>query len=138
SRPDALETPFLSMFDLVGRLHGGATVEQAEAELNLHFAHVREESSRPNDALGASQLAQPISVLPVSQGAALADRANLLRFVRLLLGTVVLTLLLACVNVANLLLVRGSERAAEFGVRVALGAARMRLVRQLLVENTLL
>jgi predicted permease len=57
------------------------------------------------------------------------------RSLEIMLGAVVLVLILVCVNVANLMLVRGSERAKEFAVRAAIGAARSRLVRQMLIES---
>lgn len=57
------------------------------------------------------------------------------RSLEIMLGAVVLVLILVCVNVANLMLVRGSERAKEFAVRSAIGAARSRLIRQMLIES---
>ena len=68
----------------------------------------------------------------------LKNRDDLVRFVRIILGTVALTLLLACVSVANLLLVRGGERSRELGLRYALGAGSGRVLRQLFVENIIL
>ncbi|HEU4628988.1 MAG TPA: ABC transporter permease [Gemmatimonadaceae bacterium] len=138
SSPEALETRFLTLFSVVGRLRDDVTSAQAAAELNAVFAQIQRESPAPEFRMGGPPPATPISVLPAAEGAVRHDRDSLVRFVRLLLGTVVLTLLLACVNVANLLLVRGAERAAELGIRVALGAARRRIVRQLFVESLLL
>jgi predicted permease len=60
------------------------------------------------------------------------------RSLEIMLGAVVLVLILVCVNVANLMLVRGSERAKEFAVRSAIGAARSRLIRQMLIESLIL
>jgi predicted permease len=78
-------------------------------------------------------------VVPINQGAtSLRDRADLLRFMRLLFSVVAATLLLACLNIANLLFVRGKERAKEIGVRAALGAGSGRLARELMTESVLL
>ncbi|MES2522569.1 MAG: ABC transporter permease [Gemmatimonadota bacterium] len=138
SSPQALETPFLSIFSVVGRLRDGATAAQAAAELNALRGAI-EQANPPSTGSGdRAPLAKPVSVLPATEGAALRDRENLLRYVRMLLGTVLLTLLLACLNVANLMLVRGRERLAELGVRLALGATRRRIMRQLFVETALL
>lgn len=107
----------------IARLRPGVTLEQAQAELNAVAASVEQKYPRAKDArLRAYSLKEDI-VGPSS------------RALTLMLGGVGLVLLLACVNIANLLLVRGSERAREFALRSALGAARGRLGRQLLIES---
>jgi predicted permease len=138
SMPHILESrtgvPF---FRIVGRLAPGVSRERAAAELNTIDA--RQSSATASAANPATASAgQRISLLPITQGAAMRDRESLIQFVRLLFVVVALTLLLACVNVANLLVVRAAERAREFGVRAALGASAGRLLRQLLLESLLL
>jgi len=111
---------------LIGRLRPGVTVQQANAELD----GVTERLSAPypdrRDDRAAVVALKDDVVGPA--GKALG----------LMLGAVGLVLLLVCVNVANLQLVRGSERAREFAVRTALGAGRGRMVRQLLTESLVL
>jgi predicted permease len=111
--------PFL----LVGRLAPGTTVAVAQSEL----ARIAEDLER---TYPGSNTARGVMVEPVSTVVFGASRPVLY----LLLGAVILLLLVACVNVANLLLARGAARGRELAVRRAIGASPARIDRQLLVE----
>lgn len=115
---------------LFGRLKPGASAKQAQSELITIASQL--EQSYPDTNAGRS--------LHVLSGLGLDsdDRANLGNFLTLLLAAVVLLLLIACSNVANLLLLRATSRRREIAVKLALGATRARLVRQLLTEGLLL
>jgi predicted permease len=117
---------------LVGRLAPDATVEQARAELFAVSERLREEGAAARGP--RSITVDPLGTYLLPAGA----EESLPSFVWLLLGTVAATLLLACANLANLMLARATTRTAEMGVRVAIGAGRGRLVRQLLAESLLL
>ncbi len=109
-------------FLVVGRLAGGATPESATAELTA--------IARRADDVGATGAV----VIPVHEQIVGDTRPALL----LLLGAVGMLLLIACVNVAALLIARGAQRQKEIAVRAALGAGRGRLVRHLFTESALL
>jgi predicted permease len=111
---------------VLGRLRPGVTQEQATAELNLLERRLAEAHDVAGGLRAATWPLQDVIASPV--------RASL----AVLLAAVLLLVLIVCVNLANLLLARGSARAREFSLRVALGAARGRLMISALVETVLL
>jgi putative ABC transport system permease protein len=113
----------------VGRLRDGVTVEQANQDISSIARHIRETSSEQNN-----YLLKDGTVVPLQDSITGKARPALL----VLLGAVGFLLLVACANVANLLLAQASVRERELAIRSALGAARGRLIRQFLTEAFLL
>jgi predicted permease len=111
----------------VGRLLPDVTVGRAQAEMNL----VQE---RINQLNPATERGLETYIVPLKRFL-IGDLSGILM---LLSGAVGLVLLIACANVANLLLVRSAARTQEFAIRLALGASRARVVRQLIIESVLL
>jgi predicted permease len=111
---------------MVARLRPGVSIARAQAELNAVNVAVGKQFPAAKDKLA--------HLYPLKDDIVGSSS----RALELMLGAAALVLVLVCVNVANLLLVRGSERAREFAVRSALGAERARLVRQMLTESLLL
>jgi macrolide transport system ATP-binding/permease protein len=115
---------------VIGRLKPGVSVTQAQADLNAIAARLGQAFPKTNAKRGA----RIVTGLGMSPG----DSAEIGRFVGVLFGVVGFVLLIACANIAGLMLARTAARQKELGVRLALGAGRWRIVRQLLTESAML
>jgi predicted permease len=129
---NALRDRSKALFTGVGRLRPGISISQAEADLRTIAAALR--SEYPDSDAGRT-----VSLLSILDAALGGYWRQQMIFASVVLGAIVaLVLLIACSNVANLLLARGAARRQEIAVRLAMGAGRSRLIRQLLTESLLL
>ena len=138
-RRDRLDEPTWSWLTVMARLAPGQTVESAAAALHAMQPALRSATMpggmRPEDA--ARYLTDPMEVRASPEGPSPVRRQYRVPLL-VLTGVAALVLLIACVNVANLMLARASARVAEVSLRLAIGASRGRLLRQFFVESLML
>jgi predicted permease len=125
------ERRFLSV-NVFGRLKPGLEMTAAEASLKTMATHL--ETEFPKDNMGRSVALSPLADAAVGVN----DHSRIALAGAMMMGVVGLVLLIACVNLANLLLAQGARRQKEISLRAALGAGRTRIVRQMLTESMLL
>jgi len=127
-----LDSRAAKFFRSMGRMQPGVTVEQASASLNALADELEAEYPQDNRATDLAVIPEMLARPEPSVSGQLPTLA------KLFMGLVTLVLLIACANIANLLIARASTRYKEIAIRSALGAGRLRIVRQLVAESIVL
>jgi predicted permease len=128
---------------LFARLKPGIGIEQAQAALNSQYQAILNNVEAPllkgmSEQTTKQFKAKPLILKPGDRGQSQSHRKETRDFLALLLGLTAIVLIIACANVANLLIARGAARSGEMAIRLSLGASRLRIVAQLLTESFLL
>ena len=123
--------------ELIGRLKPGVTLPVAQAQLQVLFPPLKPDCLEPSDGARPAFDLRPPGRFFVA-GDIAGDLRDKTIFSLVLMGAAAIILLIACLNLANMLIVQGTSRQREIAVRLALGGGRWRIVRQLLLESLLL
>jgi predicted permease len=129
--PDALDG-IRNSFAVVGRLRDGQTAASAEAALRTLQPGIRAALQMPDNV---PFLLKPVNVTSIASGLSTTTQEQYSKPLAVLMALVALVLVIACTNVANLLIARGSARRGELAVRLSLGATRGQVLRSLLIES---
>lgn len=133
-----LHSPGAGWLKVVARLKPGISRHTAKADVDVIYSRFIDEAARLSSEAATRQRRAHRMIVDSARAGLSGPRREFGRPVLLLMGAVALVLVVACANVLNLLLARGLARRGEIGVRLAIGASRSRLVRQLLAESAVI
>lgn len=138
--PHKLNDHFYMAMNIIARLKPGVSLPQAAADVNLVLKDMLQEyaGSKPTEEQIKSIRGAHVTLRSAANGVSPGLRDRFQSPLWMLMGIVGVVLLIACANIANLLLARGANRHREIAVRMAMGAKRARLIRQMLTESLLL